>query len=124
MRSLVCLLIAACMFGAARADDLRPIYVEIAERRLPTETGTTYRVRIRTPPQVLPGNVASLRLPDSCEVVSSLGTQTNYRCADALHGETVRLAFSAAEVRNPAVLKVFLATGETHTMAYLSLIHI
>ena len=115
IRLLVCGLLTLSAFGQTCADDLRPIYIEIAESV--DADAVIYRVRIRTPPQVLPGNDAVLRLPDACRVAARLGSQTTYRCPDVLHGDTVTLTFSAMEVRNPAVLKVYLASGETHTMA-------
>ena len=117
-RVLVGLALVLCLLSIASADDLRPIYIEVAESPGATPPEMMYRVRVRTPAQVMPGNEARLQLPPTCALRSGFGAQVSYRCGAALHGETVALVFSAGEVRNPAVIKFYLADGETHTMAH------
>lgn len=113
-------LVLVLLFGcgpASRADDLRPVYVEIAES-VATQAGVPYQVRIRTPPQVMAPNEALLEFPPDCRRTGGLAAaHAAYLCAEPLHGREVALRFTLINVRNPAVVRVYLAGGETHTMA-------
>ena len=100
----------------AWADDLRPIYVEIVEAEATAE-GVPYRVRIRTPSQVMAPNEPRLSFPAGCKVTRQVATtHAHWLCADALHGREITLRFTLIEVRNPAIVKVYLASGESHKM--------
>ena len=97
------------------ADDLRPLYVEINE-----DTGHRYLVRIKTPPRVLADNIPQIVLPETCGTRKSARARMLVNCADALHGAELSIRYPRREVANSTVVRVNLATGESHTMALSS----
>lgn len=112
---LVLTLSLAVLVAPAAADDLRPLYVEIAEL-----DGTDYRVRVKLAPNIPPANAPGVVLPEDCVPDAAGGRLRIYRCTKALYGQTLELRYPQSEPPNTTVVKVFLRSGESHTVALSS----
>lgn len=109
---------------SARADDSRPLFIEISE----LDAGH-YRIGVRVPPSVSPGNQPVLMLPDDCQEqamsVPEPGSQrrfdagldyTNYQCGQTLAGQTIEIRYPFAQPTIPTIVRVNFADGQTHTV--------
>ena len=99
----------------AAADDLRPLVVEIDE-----DLSHRYLLRIKTPPRVPANNVPQVVFPKTCSASEQTRGPTLIECVDPPHGVGISIRYPRGEVANPTVVRVNLATGESHTMALSS----
>ena len=116
---------------AARADDARPLYIEIieAQKRDAQGPSANYKVRWRIPPLVTPHNRPSIVFPDTChpalqnsrnpaaalsQTQQAVG-QALYRCAEALPGQSVEIRYPGAAPALSTLIKFTARSGEHHT---------
>jgi hydrogenase/urease accessory protein HupE len=91
--------------GQALAHDARPLAVTLVE-----QTDQLYRVVVRAPPSVEPGNTPAIVWPDACEVLESAplrlapGATSLVRCLGGLAGQTIRIDYPAY---NPSITTLF-----------------
>lgn len=111
----LCLFVLLATATPAAADDLRPLYIEIAELGQ-----SVYKLQIRTPPNVMPDNSPNIIFPDGCRTDQPLPHGGRVSCRDSILGSDLAVSFPRREVPNSTIVKVNLIGGESHTMALAS----
>lgn len=104
-----------------RADDNRPLYVEITELQ-----SNSYKVQWKAPPSVPIFNMPIINLPDNCDNTNYiskpgyLGIDTTerhlvYRCEVSLEGQTITIDYPAFKPTVVSLIKFKYVTGEQYT---------
>ena len=123
-RSVLLLILVGLGFCSfTRADDNRPVYVEVTELE-----PDRYQVGLRVPSSVPAFNQPDLIVSVACSdspligsgAYSNAGSQVGmtyriWQCEDGLRGQTLKVHYPQAQPALPTVLRVSFLTGQTHT---------
>ena len=119
---LICLSYLLIIFVTmpARADDMRPLYIELQEQR-----ESIYAVQLKTPPSIPAFNQPHLVLPEYCVEIGiqqagsrpySIGEVKRYQCKRSLAGAPIRLEYPVRIPPVSGVMKLTFVSGETYTL--------
>ncbi len=124
---LLCCVQMLCTF--ARADDSRPLYVEVTELEASSHSNYKYKLQWRIPPTVSVTNAPAIHLPDSCENANNASQdqdqarasafmavqQRLYRCSASLEGQVISIDYPGVNPAVSTLIKFKAWSGEQHT---------
>lgn len=108
--------------ASAKADDNRPIFVEIIEIQ-----ESKYSVRWRVPPNAAADDTPQVELPNNCKILSQQAKQRTittvqqatgralYRCRSSLSGQTITIGFALTNSSTSRLVRFQSLIGERHS---------